>query len=148
MSRPEVLDYIPDDGYTEKAFVAGRPGLHNDFRFEFRPADAPEQADMLDTLDKLSIGQQRRVKMEFLSRKIRWWSLKGRTGEAIPVDVKIKLKPALFQRISDIVYGLESGDEDPQWSDTEKQTVAVLATQAAVAALSVPAARAAADRGN
>jgi len=109
-----MLDYVPNDGYTESAVINALPGIHGEFRFTFRPMTREQRDPLLDYYVKpdkrsavLAVTMAKKI-----SEHVKSWSLVDSTGNAVPVSPEVaqRLKPALFTRIEDIVMGLKAGD--------------------------------------
>lgn len=124
---PKVLDYIPD-GYTEQAYIAELPRIHGEVRFTFRPMLTEERAIVFGRkskeLDPRKFEQQCAAE---LAARINHWSLaNGSADQPLPInrETLLKLKPALFQRLVNIVAGLDASDVDPTWPSDQKAEAA------------------------
>lgn len=115
-------NYIPDDGYTEKGYVKTDPGLHDQFRFTFRPMLVEEQTKMFEASDKIDPVAYNGKAAEVMADKLVTWNLVDKT--ATPVAIKpeniLRLKPRLFTRVYGIILGTQSTDIDPEWSGDER----------------------------
>lgn len=109
-----MLDYIPDDGYTEEAYLAAEPFLHGEVRFTRRPM-LPEQTsaivDLMSGPDNIYI----RKAAQLVAPHVKSWSILDAEGKPLPISAKnlLRLKRRLLIRIIDIVAGFRGGDVDP-----------------------------------
>jgi hypothetical protein len=114
------------DGYTEKAYIKAIPRIHGEVRFEFRPMLVEERSQLFEGSGKMSADLYERKSAKTVSQKIVSWSVTQGVidGEEIPYPVSpvnfLRLKPALYQRMTSIIVGLDAGDADPLLSDGEK----------------------------
>jgi hypothetical protein len=117
-----MLDYIPNDGYTEEGFIEASPGYHGDFRFSFRPMLVEERARIVAANNAVRPEEYERLCAAELAKKITVWSLRDKAQQAVPITAAniLRLKPRLNSRIFGIVTGLEASDVDPQWTDAAK----------------------------
>ena len=116
-----AASYIPD-GYEEKAYIEGVPGLHGPLRFSYRPMRVEEGSEFYHGLNGLKPREAERHTAKMLASKIRTWSLRGRDDDALKVESKtvLGMQRRLFQRLLAIVIGSEPSDLDPEWSDDEQ----------------------------
>lgn len=139
--RPQTIDYIPtdDDGYSEDAYIAPKELVHNAVRFTYRPTPVEERALMIDV--NRSVDERRFAVhcSKFLaSRIIRWDIVENTPNGSVPmpltVDNVIRLKPALWMRLVNIViWGTEGGDPDPEWEATKATSDAEVLLEAVLA---------------
>lgn len=131
-------DYI-NDGYTEEGFVAAVPGLHGELRFTFRPFTVEERAQVTNGLRNVQPHLHNRKYAIEAAKKITAWSL--RDGADKPVEVKADtvyaIRPALFDRLIDILLGYKPSDIDPQWAEAKKDEAVEDQFQAALAGTSI-----------
>jgi hypothetical protein len=116
-----VLGYIPNDGYTEKGYIAEAKGLHPALRFEFRPVLQSERATYIQAIDELKPPQLKQAEAALVARHVTTWNLGDAKGAPVAVSEAMlsRLKPKLFNRLFQIVMGEEAGDEDPQAAPVE-----------------------------
>jgi hypothetical protein len=129
-----VLDYIPDDGYTEQAFIKAIAGIHGDFRFTYRPMLPDERADLFASAGTLTPDKhEHRVGRELASRIVSW-SLVNARGQAVPVSehTVMRLKPRLFARVYETISGVTPSDPDPKAPSEDKSNAAELEHQAKI----------------
>lgn len=109
-----MLDYIPD-GYTQRGFIKAQPGLHGDFRFEFRPMTVEDRAVVFEKkLLERPQEEQDRMAAKAMTSRITSWGLVNADGGSVKVSTEnlLRLKPALFRRLFDMVAGFDGGDPD------------------------------------
>jgi hypothetical protein len=124
-----MLNYIPD-GYDEPGYIKENPGLHGEFRFRFRPMLVQERTINFNAADKLPPEQQDLHTAKCVRARLISWEHKDQDGNAVPISETtiLRLKPALFHRLSSIVYGMSAGDPDPQWrpADADAHSQAII----------------------
>lgn len=122
----EMLNYIPDDGYTEKAYIGAKPGFYGEFRFEYRPMLIEERGPLFAAAGKMPSDAYSRKCAAEVAKKLRSWSLVDAKGQPVPVSAAniLRLKPTLHDRLFEIVLGLATSDTDPQWDDDHKDAAA------------------------
>lgn len=134
-----VLDYVPDDGYTELGFIEAVSGLHGLLRFEYRPFVMAERTKLFTKLQKLPDHEEDLMVAKVLVERLRGWSLEDRDGEPASISLPIvgNLRPALFSRLWGIVSGVFASDIDPLWAteqDEEDKEAKAEASRAGVSA--------------
>lgn len=119
-----MLDYIPEDGYTEAKYVEAQHGIHNAIRFEHRPLLIEEQAEQGD--GKLKGAALDRKCQELLAKRITSWSLVDANGSSLDITIAnmARLKPTLFNKLYAVVLGLSGGDVDPKAAETDTRSSA------------------------
>lgn len=102
------------DGYTEKAYVAPRPGIHGSVSFAFRPM-THEQRSVVYTQVAKGGGDASKAVVASVARFIVSWDLCWDDGKeaAVTAENVARLRPALIDRLHDIVSGYAAGDTDP-----------------------------------
>lgn len=122
MNGNHTLNFVPDDGYTEKGFIKATPGLHGDLRFEYRPFLVEERSKLLRQLESLAQEKQDAIVAKTFSERITAWDLQDKDGKEIPVSMNVarRLKPSLFYRLWAIILGTDASDLDPEWSNEQK----------------------------
>lgn len=98
-----------DDGYSRKAYIAPRRGLHDAVRFEYRPLVVKQKARHLQEMRTLGLEDQQVKAAEVLNKQIVSWSIPLQRKESIIIN----LTPTLFDRMWEIVNGNDGGDMDP-----------------------------------
>lgn len=109
-----MLNIIPD-GYTEEGYVAEVPRLHGALRFRFRPM-LPEERDAIDyAIKDKSPGQSHAMYRKALATRIQSWSEKDKDGNDVTVAESAirNLRPALYDKLYNIVAGYRASDVDP-----------------------------------
>lgn len=122
----ELLDYIPDDGYTELGYIKANGRFHGEFRFEFRPMLIEERGPLFAAAGKMAADAYSRKCAAEVAKKLESWSLLDRQRHPVaisPANV-LRLKPKLHDRLFEIVLGLASSDLDPTWDEQSKQEIA------------------------
>ncbi len=115
MSHNGVLAYVPDDGYTEPGYLTGVRNLYPPCRFSYRPMLTSERMDFIGGNASLKPRQQNQRVAELLAKRITKWDLKKPDGSPVPLvaDQVLRLKPALFERLYEVVLGTVAYDDDP-----------------------------------
>ena len=113
-----TLAFVPDDGYTEKGYIAPVSGLCPEIRFEFRPTKQLEREQYTEQMRKISPGNSsaaNHVSCNFLAKKLVSWNLTDSDGNNVPISAEIvgKLKAFVFDRLFLIVLGNSASDSDP-----------------------------------
>lgn len=123
------LDVIPDDGYTEPAYIKAMNGVHGEIRFTYRPMLIQEQSKA--TAEAAEAGRAKperydRVCAERLAKHLLSWSIRGADGRplAIEVNTLLRIKPMVFLRLWAIVLGTQASDIDPEWSEEQEAETA------------------------
>lgn len=111
-----------DDGYTATAFIQGRANLYPDVRFSYRPCLTPDRDRINTVAAREPADKAVAVLAKSVATRVVSWDLTDRTGAAVLVSAEnvLRLKPALFTRLLNIVLGLEGGDTDPAAEDHER----------------------------
>jgi hypothetical protein len=109
-----VQNYIPE-GYVEKAFLRGVPGLYADFRIEYRPVLPQNRTVIVRAVGRLPDDQQDPAAAKAVAKQLVSWDL-ANIGKPVSITVEnvLRLRPALFQRLFNVVLGMEAPDIDPQ----------------------------------
>lgn len=117
-----MVGFLIDDGTIEDGYIAERKGLHPALRFRYRPMLHWER-DVL----AVQVGQKppREVDGYFVTtirQKLVSWDAKDKAGTAIPIrdDVIQRLRPALFDRLYNVIAGASPSDPDPARQDHEQ----------------------------
>ena len=125
---------IPDDGYTERAYIA--PTLsHGPVRFEYRPATHGERYKIQTQVRGRSGYEQSALMCVKLAPKIVAWDIVDSSGVALAINPSTlsRVKPAIVERLYEIVMGYSGSDLDPE-SDVGRDD-SDLADEAATKAL-------------
>src|SRR5262245_5279408 len=107
-------DFFINDGYTVKAAIKARPGLHGELRFTYRPGTLEERETEYSGRGQTAKGAIKSMS-ELLAKKLEGWSIDGFEPTAANI---VKLKPSLFDRLFAVVVGL-SPDDSGQQVDVE-----------------------------
>ena len=110
-----MLDYVPD-GYEFDGYIAAVPGLYGEQRFRFRPMVPADAQALVDQTQGKSAAQVMEILAKACGPRIVRWSLKDPNGNALPLTVEnfSRLRPALFDRICNIIQGYKACDYDPE----------------------------------
>lgn len=113
------LNWVPNDGYTDKGFVKAEAGLHGEFRFTYRPFLVEERGKLLRQVESMPQEKQDAKGATELKERLVSWSLVNGKAAAVPIslDVIRRLKPALFYKLYSIVLGTMASDLDPEWEE-------------------------------
>ena len=144
-------NWIPDDGYTEAAYVRESPGLYGTFRFSYRPLLVELRSEINAGFKALSAADCERKAAEVIAAQVKTWDLvHPRTGQPVEITAAnvLRLRPELFARVWGIVQGVDPTDTDPAWTEKQRLEAASLAHQAAVDGISPGAIREASDEKN
>jgi hypothetical protein len=117
-----MAGYIPD-GFTASIYLAEIPRVYEAVRARYRPLLAEDRAEFLAQEERLAPRQRERAGAKMLEAQLVDWDLHDDQGQPLPVkvDVILRLQPLLRRRLSLIVLGLDSGDEDDQADATTRQ---------------------------
>ncbi len=112
---------LPDDGYTDKFFIAASPGIHKALRGTYRRMRRLANTQLRSKLRNLSEEQADAQVAKAVAERITTWDLKDRKGEtkAVSSDELLNMEDSLFFRLVAIVRGIDSSDVDPEWTAEE-----------------------------
>lgn len=111
----DLLSIIPDDGYTESAYVDKQRGIHGAHRIRYRPLTHSERYVVGNALSTKPPVEASQILYATLASKIKEWDVCAASGATLPItsaNVAI-LKPNLTERLYSIVSGHDGGDQDP-----------------------------------
>ena len=129
---------IPDQGYTEEAYVGSRAGFHESIEFTFCPMLPEEQYEFLASIGKFSGRTKALLIAKAVAPRIKSWSI---PETAISPASFARLNPELFDRLYGIIIGTYPTDLNPKW-DTSKKSEEVDADElASISAMPVGAAK-------
>ena len=107
-----------NDGYNERGYLRGVPGLHPDIRFTFRPMPVLQRGKLMAAASQLNgqddkiflLQAEKIVKENYLLE----WDIADSRGEVLPITAEnlLKQKPRVFFSIVAIVLGSEASDVD------------------------------------
>lgn len=119
---PVSSNYIADDGYNEKFYVAPEPGIHGSIRGTFRPASKPARSKHTQRCEKLTDEEADKATAEEVAPRILTWSEVDKDGQPRPItpETVLGIKPALFQILTGMVMGYVPTDLDPTWPKEEQ----------------------------
>jgi len=111
----DVLSIIPDDGYTESAYIAAYPSIHGAHRIKYRPMTHSDRYVMGNALGTKSPGQASELIATKLTKHLKDWDVRAADGAKLPITPAnaARLKPNLLERFYAIVSGRDGGDPDP-----------------------------------
>lgn len=109
-----MLNFIPD-GYSEPGYIRANPGSHDELRFVYRPMLVADRAVLLTTAGKLAPDLQQRSYGKAIAARLVSWSVTDSKGAPVQPseDVVLRLRPTLFNRLFDVVAGINPNDHDP-----------------------------------
>ncbi len=118
-----LLNFIPNDGYTEKVYLKGIPRLTSDVRIEVRPMLVEERSVYSRAASSLGPAETNQKAAGVIRERLVSWDLKDAKGQPVPITHEniLRLKPALFERLFSIIAGLDAGDEDPEKPSEERK---------------------------
>jgi hypothetical protein len=113
-----ILGHVPNDGYTETAYIAEVPRLYPEVRITFRPLPNEKRTLISYQIDKKKDTDRPGHWNAVIAKQVLSWSLKDEKGDPLPTTDKLisRLKPALYTRIFGLIMGSDNGDEDPNGS--------------------------------
>ena len=128
-----MLNYTPEDGYTEPGFIRAEEGLHGELRFSFRPLLVEQQAGIVASLETMKPGAKVRKIAQVIAEQVNQWSLTDAEDDPVPISEKTTrlLKFSVFYRLWGIVLGTEPTDIDPQWEQERTNEEQAFQSQAA-----------------
>ncbi|MBL8794797.1 MAG: hypothetical protein JNM56_12890 [Planctomycetia bacterium] len=114
----DVLGLVPEDGYTESAFILGVERIHPDLRFEYRPITLIESVAYSRAVKDLDGKELHEHSAKWAAGRLLSWDLRGKDGKTVPIqaDMLTRLKPRLFYRMQAVLLGNEAPDIDPRLS--------------------------------
>lgn len=117
----ELLNIIPDDGYTLEAYISEAPGIHSAVRFTYRPMLHSQRYPIAVALSEKPPVEGSSLMARAVAQFVQTWNITGaKSGEfAVSADNAARLKPALLEHIYAIVSGRVASDTDP---DKPKET--------------------------
>ena len=96
-----------DDGYQEKQLIRGEEGLYPSVWITFRPLTTSEVSEWTQEIDGKKSVDIKKITARGINDHIVSWDL---DRDPNPKDI-LKLKPALFDRIFNLLWGYAAGDE-------------------------------------
>lgn len=119
------LGYI-HDGYTRSAYIAARPRLHPELRFQYRPMLSQNRAVIFHQIAALEPDDAERVAAEAIRAQLVSWDLQDHTGSNVAITVAnlLRVEPNLAVRLFQVVTGRDATDEDPAWSQERSDELA------------------------
>ncbi len=115
------------DGYNEDGYVKAAKGFYGEHRFAYRPVTIQERAPVSDAL-KLQEEIYNRLAADLCAKKLQSWDF---TDPRMPPGDKplkitaanfLLLKPALINRMIDIILGWAASDPDPLKETNDART--------------------------
>ena len=145
-----MLNYTPEDGYTEPGYIRAEEGLHGELRFSFRPILVEQQAPLVVSLETMKPVEKVRRIAQVIAEQVNQWSLTDAQGDPVPVTEKTtrRLKFSVFYRLWGIVLGTEPTDIDPEWSQEHTDEERCLQSRAAESETPVGQVKEETHRGN
>lgn len=142
-----------NDGYTESAYLRPIDRLHGEVRFQFRPMLVEERALVFEKSGQVKQDDYERRSASLIVKKLVSWSLTvPDNGEDKPLPITainfLRLKPAIYTRITAIVLGLDTSDADPLLEQSHKMQQTDDVYESALNATSVGVTREARDEKN
>jgi hypothetical protein len=115
-------NYVAEDGYTRKFYVAPEPGIYESIRGTFRPATKAARTRLTERVEKLSVEDADKATAEEVAPRILSWSEEDGHGKPLPItpDTVLGLQPELLRVLSGIVMGYVPTDLDPEWPAAEQ----------------------------
>lgn len=118
MAHQAPSAFIRNDGYFERGFVRGIPGLFPDLRFTFRPLPLPVYGRMQTMIARAGDDQAKSydiqadtiIKGNFLVE----WDIKDARGSVLEITKEnfLGLKVRAFVDIASIIFGTGASDVD------------------------------------
>lgn len=111
-----AVDYVPNDGYTEDAFIAGFNGVHGPLRFRFRRALGWQNAEARRAAARLEPRQAEGHWAKFLKAQLVEWDLQTPDGKRVELTEAniLRMNPALNEAVLAVVMSVRGGDLDPE----------------------------------
>lgn len=116
------------DGGTRRVYIAERFGLFPELRLVMRTTTSA-QIRAADRELRETLGADEEVKAkkiaEFIAGQIVQWDAADE-GNKVPctADNILLLQPELYSRLSNIAYGVDGGDRDPQLEEPHREDTA------------------------
>lgn len=127
-----MLNYIPDDGYSERGYIASFPGLYGEMRFRYRPMLTEVRQRIVANMKGMTPDQEVVRTCELMSAQLVEWDLKDPKGSPVPVSPQVtrRLKPSLLWKLWGIILGTEPSDHDDKADEEEQREQARLVERA------------------
>ena len=125
----QISNYVPKDGYTLKGYIAAEKGIHNEFRFEYRPMMTEQKVAMNNGLTRRAkdpLDQERFLAKLVAANHLVSWDLFDERGDEVPVSANAILEnllPPIWTKICSIVMQAMPSDVDPSADDESKDQV-------------------------
>ncbi len=108
--------FTPDDGYTEQGYIEAKPGLHGEFRFEYRPMLVEQRSRILRTMSEMKDEEQDVVIAKTMAERLVSWD----NPKPIAVERTRRIQPVVFYQVWAIILGTSPSAMDPRWDDERK----------------------------
>lgn len=110
-----TLGHVPNDGYTETAFLLEVPRLYPEVHLAFRPLPSEKRTLIRYQIEKKKDTERPGLWNSVVAKQLVSWNLQDEKGDPLPISDKViaRLKPALYERIYGVIMGVDNGDEDP-----------------------------------
>lgn len=110
-------NWIPD-GYMQDVFFQEFPGIHGKARITIRPLAITQQGQVQRELANAESDWDRRqwIAAKWMTQQIVKWDIKKPDGTFVnhqDVSEVMKLRPALFNRLWNVLNNSDGGDIDP-----------------------------------
>lgn len=102
-----------DDGYTRRAYIAARPGVHGALEIVYRPMLAEERDTLYAAVERKQPREQVRMIAIAIAERVESWSA---ADVAVSADNVRRLQPALFNRVYNLINGSLGSDAYPDGS--------------------------------
>lgn len=98
------------DGYNRAVYVAGRTNIHPALRLTVRPLTVEEQSKAIQDIRTMTLVEEQRYAADLMAPKIVSWSV---GADCTPANL-LRMPPALFHRLWNVIAGSDGGDPDPE----------------------------------
>lgn len=112
-----------DDGYNETRTISEIPGIHPAATITFRVMTREDLAAFMQKIDKgLETAVASEVANELAARITKWDVTKGDEARTLVEPTAknlLRLRPAFFKRLENIVFGWDPGDAAKREADAK-----------------------------
>ena len=117
------------DGCTLDGYIAEQPGLYPAVDFKYRPAIRQERTVFYERIRKAPSGAAGDKEVaQAMKHQLVSWDIKDHNHKslAITAPIILRLQPALFERIWEIIVGNQGSDARPDGpTDNEEESMEV-----------------------
>jgi hypothetical protein len=114
-----------EDGYTVEGYIAEYPGLHPGVGFTYRAVTQNDRISVYNSAwDSMPPDKRAERMSSFMSKAIKSWDLKSKTGAPVPHDAATlrKLPTNIYDRLHEIIFQIKGSDPKPSGETDDSQS--------------------------